>query len=97
MPHLPLPPPPRLAHVVCGLPGKGPPRPPTIPPTPHVQVLMVDLGSGHSSIPKAVAPSVGTPGAPETPATGWWGEIRPHWKQCRSPHSDQPHTTHLGP
>lgn len=73
MPHLPLPPPPRLAHVVCSLPGKGPLLPRPFPRTLHVQVLTVDPSSGHSSIPKIVVPSVGTPGAPETPAIGLVG------------------------
>lgn len=73
MPYLPLPPPPRLAHVVRGLPGKGtllPPPPAHYPLTLHGQMLMVDTGSGHSSVPEAVMPSVETAGAPETPASG---------------------------
>lgn len=47
-----------------------PPPPAHYPLTLHGQMLMLDTGSGHSSVPEAVMPSVETAGAPETPASG---------------------------
>lgn len=88
MPYLPLPPPPRLAHVVRGLPGKGtllPPPPVHYPPRPtcldaHVRHRLWSL-----QCPQGCGAFSGNSWAPETPASGLVVEagrceIRHHWK-----------------
>lgn len=102
MPHLPLPPPPRLAHVVRSLPGKALSsrslqRPQGYVPSRRVSETIMEVSAGWAlhgyTGPYRAGGGISDPAGNsviDRPLT------LSHGCPC-SPDSDQPHTTHLGP